>query len=110
MNLLYEFRRRAWHVIVPAVAMCALIYMGFHIVHGDSGLLAWRAHKDRIAQAREELAEIEAERRTLQHHVSLLHPQSLDRDMVDEWARRMLNFAHPEETVIFIDGADGPPR
>ena len=99
MDLLFELRRRVRHVIWPTLAVCALAYMTYHIINGDRGLLAWRAYKERIAEARVELAESMAERQKLEHRVRLLHPNRLDPDMVDEWARRLLSYGHPDDIV-----------
>jgi cell division protein FtsB len=43
---------------------------------------------------------VRAERDALDHRVGLLRPEHLDRDMLDERAREMLNLAGPNEIVI----------
>ena len=80
-------------------------YMAYHIVQGDRGLLAWKGLREQIGIARVSLAENEAERTVLEERVRLLHPDGLDRDMLDEWARRRLNYGARDEIVIFIDPA-----
>ena len=37
----------------------------------------------------------------LEQRVQLLHDGSLEKDMLDEQARRALNLAHPDELVIY---------
>jgi cell division protein FtsB len=51
---------------------------------------------------------IRAERQTIEHRVSQLRPQSLDPDLLDERAREVLGFAHPNERVILLE-PDAPP-
>ena len=103
MGFLYELKSRARHVILPAVAVCGLGYVTYHIVQGDRGLLAWKVLREQIAIAQMSLAESEAERRIHEDRVRLLHPEGLDRDMLDEWARRRLNFGARDEIVIFTE-------
>jgi cell division protein FtsB len=45
--------------------------------------------------------------------VQLLNPKSVDRDMLDEWSRRVLGYGHPDEIVIPLDprhAAGAAPR
>ncbi|MDG4602320.1 MAG: septum formation initiator family protein [Defluviicoccus sp.] len=103
MSFLYALKIRARHAIWPAVGVCGLGYMAYHIVQGDRGLLAWKVFREQIAIARASLAESEAERRALDEQVRLLDPDALDRDMLDEWARRRLNFGARDEIVILTE-------
>ncbi len=43
------------------------------------------------------------ERKALEARVKLLYPESLDADMLEEWARRLLNYGLPDEAVV-LDG------
>ena len=101
MVIIAEFRARARHVVGPAISICLASYFVYHVIHGDRGLIAWRGFEQRVASAYIELCEIRDERRTLENRVGLLRPESLDPDMLDEWSRRILNFGHRDETVVF---------
>ncbi len=101
MGLIAEFRARARHVVGPAIGVCAVSYFAYHVIHGDRGLIAWRSLEQQVAAAESELARVQAEREVLEHRVHLLHPDGLDLDMLDEWSRRLLNYGHPDELVIF---------
>lgn len=101
-GLARELRLRLRHVVGPAIGGAALIYVAYHAVNGDRGLLAWRLYEQKVADARMELAKVSAEREALAAQVMLLHPQSLDKDMLDEWARRLLNYGNPDEIFIFV--------
>ena len=83
------------------MAICAIAYFAFHALQGDRGLLALWQLNQRIEVARTQLAETTRERTVLAHRVKLLARTSLDPDMLDERARIMLNYGHPNETVIF---------
>jgi cell division protein FtsB len=107
MGLIAEFRARARHVVGPAIGVCVVGYFAYHVVHGDRGLVAWRALEQQVASARTELSRVQSDRKALERRVLLLHPGSLERDMLDEWSRRILNYGHPDEIVIFTKSADG---
>ncbi len=100
MGLFQEMRARARYVIGPVLGVCAVGYFAFHVVHGDRGLIAWWDIKQRVAAAKETLAVARAERETLELRVRLLHPGSLDSDMLEERARLMLNYGHAEDIII----------
>ena len=106
MQVLSELRIRARHVLFPAFGFCAVVYFAYHGINGDRGLLAWRAMQQEVADTGAELAVARAERETLERRVKLLYPESLDPDMLDESARRLLNYGLPEELVILYRPAE----
>ena len=57
-----------------------------------------------IATLEGELEALREARRKLERRVSLLNDGSLERDMLDEQARRALNLARKNEIVIFRTG------
>ncbi|MCG8512197.1 MAG: septum formation initiator family protein [Rhodospirillales bacterium] len=101
MGLIAEFRSRARHVVGPVLGVCVVAYFAFHAVQGDRGMIAWWNLKQRVAAARAALTDITAHRKLIEHRVGLLHPNSLDPDMLDERVRRMLNYGHADEIIIF---------
>ena len=105
MGLLNEFRIRAHHVLFPAFGVSAVLYFAYHGINGDRGLLAWRELEKEVRSTQGELDRTRGEREALERRVKLLHPESLDPDMLDESARRLLNYGRPEEIVILLDGA-----
>lgn len=88
------------------VGICVIGYFVYHVIHGDRGLIAWQALDRDVANARSDLAAIREERLTLEHRVRLLRSESLDRDMLDEWSRRVLNYGAADEVVIFTTDED----
>ena len=94
-------RRSLRRAIAPCLGFCALIYFGYHTVQGDRGVIAYlrlTANLERVEMA---LQESEEARQTLSRRVSLLRPDNLDRDMLDEQARQVLGLAHPDDIVIY---------
>jgi cell division protein FtsB len=110
MRLIQELRKRARYVVGPVLGTCAVGYFAYHAVHGERGLIAYGALTQRIEEAEALLERSRNARRALAHRVSLLHPESLDPDMLDERARAMLNYGYPEDIVILLDETRSPER
>jgi len=104
-EFLRRLRRRAGRIVGPAIGACAVAYFAYHGLHGDRGLFAFARYQQRIADAQQALDRLEGERRVLQHRVRLLHPGSLDRDMLDERARLMLSYGFNDEFVFVHEDA-----
>jgi cell division protein FtsB len=62
--------------------------------------MVWSQLRHQIAEVKTTAKKVAAERHRLENRVRLLHPASLDPDMLDERARLMLNFGHPDEIII----------
>jgi len=103
MGLFTELRARARHIVGPVLGICASCYFGFHAIHGDRGLLALKQLTASVDEAREVYDQTRLERLTLERKVKLLHPDSLDPDMLEERARIMLGFGLPDEIVVLPD-------
>ena len=99
MSFFKEMRKRARHVIGPVLGISAVTYFGFHAVQGDRGLMAWWKLRQHIEIASAHLSKVTKERKELEQRVRLLHPESLDPDMLEERARIMLNYGHVDDIV-----------
>ncbi|PVB62739.1 septum formation initiator family protein [Labrenzia sp. 011] len=91
-------------MITPAIAIAALGYFGFHAMNGELGLVGRAMIERQVTELETELAALSAERQELQARVSLLRPESLDPDMLDERARLNLNLVHSNELVVLRPG------
>ena len=98
---------RLHRLLLPIVAVAFLGYFSFWMFHGDYGVFAKEQLDKDAAELRLEIAELKAQRLVLERRISLLRPQSLDPDMVDERAREALNLLRPDELVIYTDMAPG---
>lgn len=112
MAVAIEFRRRFMHVLVPILGLGALAYLGYHFFEGERGLKASWSVEQRLAKAEVERKQLMAERLRLESRVALLREDSLDRDMLDERLRQMLNLVQPNDIVILFTkplAADNAP-
>jgi cell division protein FtsB len=109
MQLRREMTRRFKSLAAQLVGACIAGYFIYHAVQGDRGILAWLRVNQQLDQAHQELVATTAEREALEQRVALLSNSSLDLDMLEERARVMLNFSHPDDVVVFLNGATNTP-
>lgn len=88
-------------VFAPLMAVALIAYFSYHLVNGDRGLLAYRDLHQAIEKAEAIKDDTARERAVLERRVSLLRPDSLDLDMVEERARIILDLAQPGDIVLF---------
>ncbi len=70
--------------------------------NGDYGIYSKYRLETRIAEAQERLDALVAKRQELEHRVALVNDGSLEKDMLDEQARRALNLARENEVIVLI--------
>ena len=90
-------------IIVLLTCALGLLYVGYQSVQGERGLFRWVERSAEVERTRAEVAALAEERRKLERRVSQLRTESLDLDLLDQEARRMLNLGHPDEEVLFLD-------
>src|SRR5579862_2326807 len=95
-----DFNGKLRAVMIPLTGAALMAYFAYHAVQGDRGLIAWWKLRYEIERTDLTLADVTAERQALERRVSLLRPESLDRDMLEERARIMLGFVHPDDRVV----------
>lgn len=89
--------------IAPVATIAMLSYFGFHALNGQYGLRAQMVLSQTESDLRLILAERKETRAKLESQLALLQDGTMNRDMVDEHARRELNLLRNEEMVIFFD-------
>jgi cell division protein FtsB len=87
-------------LFLPAVCLLLLGYFGYHAVEGNYGQYALVKLQARETGLGDQLAGLKEERQVLDRRVSLMRPESLDPDMIEERARRALNVARVGDIVI----------
>ncbi|MEI8396279.1 MAG: septum formation initiator family protein [Rhodospirillaceae bacterium] len=102
--------RKAMHLVAgktigPIVWLCIIAYFTFYAIYGERGLLSMHQLEAEVDHAKGALATVRDERQRLEQRTTLLRPDSLDLDMVDERARQMLNMSHANDVIIML-----PPR
>ncbi len=84
--------------------LAALIigYFGINAFTGNRGLTAKQDIERQIAELTVEIGRLKAERSVWARRVSLLRSDRIDPDMLDERARVLLNYAHPNDVIMFV--------
>jgi cell division protein FtsB len=99
--------RNTGKLIVPAISALFLAYFGFHAYHGEFGINSKYQLAARASELTAELDRVKAERIELERRVQLMHDGTLEKDMLDEQARRALNLSHADEITIMLDTPAG---
>jgi cell division protein FtsB len=84
------------------IAVLLIGYFGVNAYTGNHGLRARQELDAEIAQLTAELAALRADRANWERRVALLEPLNIDRDMLDERARALLNYADPRELTLQV--------
>ncbi|WP_374659341.1 septum formation initiator family protein [Phenylobacterium sp.] len=88
---------------LPTAALAFLIvYFGFHAFTGERGLLSSTQRDAALAAKSQELAQLRTQRQDLEARAKLLRDSSLSADLLEERARSLLGFGHPNDYVIRV--------
>ena len=93
-------QRNTGRLIVPAVSAVFLAYFGFHAYHGEFGIYSKYRYEGEAVELQARLDTVKAERLEMERRVQLLQDGTLEKDMLDEQARRALNLSQTDEIVI----------
>lgn len=100
MSAVREIRRHSLAAIVPVICFAAIGYFAYHAMEGEHGINAYTRLTLQIRDTKVALAEVTAERKTLERRVDLLRASGLDADMLDEQGKKVLGLIKPGERVI----------
>ncbi len=100
MGVMLEIRVRARQAMLPILGALVVGYFSYHMVQGNYGVLAYLRLQVQVDRAETLQADLQQQRDVLERRVALLHPDSLDRDMLEERARVVLNYARPSDVII----------
>lgn len=100
MALVDELKRRFRHVFAPLLGTLLVGYFAYHTVEGDHGIRAWQRLTQDIAEAEVRRDKLRTAETRLERRVSMLRPDSLDRDLLEERARLVLGYVPTDAAVI----------
>ncbi len=93
-------QRNTGRLIVPGVTTLFLAYFGFHAYHGEYGIYSKYRYEAEAVELQARLDATRGQRVEMERRVQLLHDGTLEKDMLDEQARRALNLSQSDEIVI----------
>ena len=86
------------------------LYLGYHVIQGENGVIKWLKITQQIEFTTIKLTEASNQRQKLENRVRLLRSESLDPDLLEERARVVLNYADQNDQIIFVDSTSSNPR
>ena len=92
--------KRKFDLIVMAVCLSLLGYFGWHGYYGPRSFDHRDALTARAGVLGAKLAAVRSEREALERKVSLMRPQSIDPDMLEELARSTLDYGKPGDLIV----------
>ena len=95
-------KRKSWFtpLIVPAVTLPCLAYFAMQSQTGRYGLEASQEMRTELVAKTKAYDDLVQSRKALEQRVKLLSDGTLERDMIDERARRALNMSNDDEITI----------
>lgn len=97
-----RFRKIASLVAFHTLVLGASGFFAWNAYIGDRGLMARREHKIKIAQLNRQIDELVIERTAYERRVHAFLREEIDRDLLDERGRVVLNLAHRNDVIINI--------
>ena len=92
--------KRTGQMIASVIGACIVGYFLYHTVEGEHGLVAEMHLQNEVNAAQANLAKLRQEHEALDHRVRLMRPESLDPDLLDEQARKTLDYSKPNEIIV----------
>ena len=87
-------------LIAGGVGGFLFFYFLFYMISGERGLISLIKLKRQLSVSQSELSTLTKEREQVENRVKLMRDESLDKDMLEERARVMLNYSKPGEIII----------
>ena len=85
------------------IATCAVfvlaVLLGFHVIFGRNGVIAYRAKRSQLQDLRQQSGTLQGENRQLKNHVDRL---TQDPDAVEHEAREALHYTRPGEVIYTL--------
>jgi cell division protein FtsB len=93
-------RKSAFDSLVLLFCLLLYGYLGWHYFYGTRSIAVQAKLEARQAELRQELESEAKKRLELESKVDRLRPEHIDHDLLDEVARRTLNFVGDREIVL----------
>jgi cell division protein FtsB len=103
-------RTRLASILLPLAFHCLSGAVGgffvWHAFHGERGIAADLEYRRQMADVETQLKKVRAEKAEWQKRINLLRGPEIDRDLLDEEARNLLNRLNKADLLVILP----PPR
>jgi len=103
--IILNLRTSLNYLMIWAFIIVIVIYALYHSLNGERGLFAFLRLKKQIEISQAQLEAIHSQRLKYERNVKLLRNESIDLDLLDEQARRLLGYADKDEKIYNLDEA-----
>jgi len=97
-----RLRAIAIPLVLYTVSGGVAAYFVWHALNGERGLKASLEYTKQIAELDKERAGLRAERAHWEHRIGLIRGDEIDRDLLDEEARRLLGRTHAHDLLVLL--------
>lgn len=87
-------------VAINAALLMLIFYFTYHTINGQRGVVSMLRMEKEIADKTIILENLVQEKQRLSNKVKQLYPKTLDKDLLDELARRDLGYIGDEEKLV----------
>lgn len=82
--------------------ICVAGYFVYHIIIGARGVVSWTILSREADRLESELAKIKRENEFMNNKIKGMRSDSLDLDLLEEQAQKILGFCYPEDTIVLL--------
>jgi cell division protein FtsB len=93
-------RKRLFDGVVSFFCLLLYAYFSWHYYYGSRNLAVLAQTETKAAEMRADLQNVIEIRQRLEAKVALLRPEHIDPDLLDEIARRILDYGSANELII----------
>jgi cell division protein FtsB len=95
-------------VLGPILAFFVTFYFAYHIFQGERGVIFWFIISKKVREDEEKLKNLQTQKEYMQRRIGLLNPSSIDLDMLEELARKLLNYSKENEIIVYEQQSNIP--
>jgi len=97
---MFAIRRHRLEFLVTLASLAILGYLTWQGFYGPRSFHYRDNLINQLAQSKADFVAVSNQRQTLEARVQQMRPESVDIDLLDEFARRDLNMAKPTDLVV----------
>jgi len=94
------------NIVLTVLGLFIIVYFLYNSIQGERGFFELKRLQNEALIAEENLERLREEKESLKHKIDLLKGENVDEDLLEEEARRLLNFSKPNEVIILTPDAN----
>ena len=105
MSKLIGYRHLIRQNLIVLIGLCLSFYFCYHLLAGPRSYLRLMSLENQITSVTQEYQLVKAERSALERKVIMMRPGSIDQDLLEEQARKVLGYRYEGEMIIMQGSA-----